>query len=108
MAGFYFSSWYGLWAPKGTPNNVIGKLNSAVVDALADPFVRSRLGDLAQEISPPDQQTPAALRAYHKAEIEKWWPIIKAANIMGRMNPRALKIGVTFSESNQRYEGGTS
>jgi tripartite-type tricarboxylate transporter receptor subunit TctC len=69
LAGLYFSQWYGLWAPKGTPNNVIGKLNNAVVDALADPLVRSGLADLAQGIFPSDQQTPAALRAYHKAEI---------------------------------------
>jgi len=81
--GFYLSQWYGLWAPKGTPNNVVGKLNSAVVEALADSAVRSRLFDLGQEIFPREQQTPEALHAFQKAEIQKWWPIIKAANIKG-------------------------
>lgn len=83
LAGFYFSQWFGLWAPRGTPNSVIDKLNSAVVAALADPTVRSRLADLGQEIFPPDHQTPEALGAFHKAEIGKWWPIIKDANIKG-------------------------
>jgi tripartite-type tricarboxylate transporter receptor subunit TctC len=81
LPGFYVSNWQAIWAPKGTPKNVIAKLNAAVVDALADPAVRSRLAVLGQEIFPREQQTPEALRAYHKAEIEKWWPIIKAANI---------------------------
>ncbi|MDB5903719.1 MAG: hypothetical protein JWM26_2597 [Betaproteobacteria bacterium] len=81
LAGFYFSRWHGLWLPKGTPKDVVGKLNGAVVTALADPAVRSRLEGLGQEIYPREQQTPAALQAYHKAEIDKWWPIIKAANI---------------------------
>jgi len=78
---FYFSRWHALWAPKGTPKDVIAKLNTAVAGALADPAVRSRLADLGQEIFPREQQTPEALGAYHKAEIEKWWPIIKAAGI---------------------------
>jgi tripartite-type tricarboxylate transporter receptor subunit TctC len=81
LPGFYVSNWQAIWAPKGTPKNVIARLNAAVVDALAVPAVRSRLADLGQEIFPREQQTPEALRAYHKAEIEKWWPIIKAANI---------------------------
>ena len=81
LPGFYFSRWHALWAPKGTPKDVIAKLNTAVAGALADPAVRSRLTDLAQEIFPRDQQTPEALGAYQKAEIEKWWPIIKAAGI---------------------------
>jgi tripartite-type tricarboxylate transporter receptor subunit TctC len=81
LAGFYFSRWHGLWLPKGTPKDVVGKLNGAVVTALADPAVRSRLEGLGQEIYPREQQTAAALQAYHKAEIDKWWPIIKAANI---------------------------
>jgi tripartite-type tricarboxylate transporter receptor subunit TctC len=83
LAGFYFSSWAGLWAPKGTPKNVIVKLNAAVVETLADSNVRARLLDLGPEDFPRDQQTPESLRAFQKAEIEKWWPIIKAANIKG-------------------------
>ena len=78
---FDVSAWHGLWAPKGTPKNIIAKLNTAAIDALAVPTVRARLADLGQEIFPPDQQTPAALGAFQKAEIEKWWPIIKAAGI---------------------------
>ena len=79
----YSPFWHGLWAPKGTPADVIAKLNAAVVEALADPAVHARLADLGQEIFPREQQTPQALGAFHKAEIEKWWPIIKAANIKG-------------------------
>jgi len=82
-AGFYTSFWFGLWVPKGTPSSVVNKLNAAVVDTLADPTVRARLGDLGSVIPPREQQTPEALAALHKAEIEKWWPIIKAANIKG-------------------------
>jgi tripartite-type tricarboxylate transporter receptor subunit TctC len=81
LPGLYVSSWQALWVPKGTPKNVITKLNSAVVDALADPLVRQRLSDLGQEIPPIEQQTPEALGARQQAEIEKWWPIIKAAGI---------------------------
>jgi len=81
LPGFYASLWHGLWVPKRTPPTIITKLNSAVVDALADPGVRARLADLGQEIFPRDQQTPEALRAFQKAEIEKWWPIIKEAGI---------------------------
>jgi tripartite-type tricarboxylate transporter receptor subunit TctC len=79
--GMYISFWHGLWVQKGTPRDVIIKLNGAVVDTLADPTVRQRFTDLGQVIATREQQTPAALGAYHKAEIEKWWPIIKAANI---------------------------
>jgi tripartite-type tricarboxylate transporter receptor subunit TctC len=81
VPGLHMPFWHGLWAPKGTPKDVIATLNGAVVDALADPAVRQRLTDLGHEIAPREQQSPAALAAYHKAEIEKWWPIIKAANI---------------------------
>jgi tripartite-type tricarboxylate transporter receptor subunit TctC len=81
LPGFYFSRWHALWAPKGTPKDVIAKLNAALVGALADPAVLSRLADLGQEIFPREQQTPEALANYHKAEIDKWWPIIKAAGI---------------------------
>jgi tripartite-type tricarboxylate transporter receptor subunit TctC len=83
LPGFDISLWQGLWLPKGTPKNIIAKLNAAVVDALADPTVRARLADLGEEIFPRDRQTPEALGAFQKAEIEKWWPIIKAANIKG-------------------------
>lgn len=81
MPGFYFYFWHAMWAPKGTPAAIIKKLNAAAVASLADPAVRKRLTDLAQEIYPPDQQTPEALHAFQKSEIEKWWPIIKAAGI---------------------------
>jgi tripartite-type tricarboxylate transporter receptor subunit TctC len=83
VPGLYVSFWHGLWAPKGTPKNAIAKLNGAVVDALADPTVRQRFADQGQEIPPRDQQTPEALYAYQKADIEKWWPMIKAAGIKG-------------------------
>ena len=83
LPGFYVTLWLGLWAPKATPKDVIAKLNSAVVSALADPAVRTRLSDLGMEIFPRDQQTPEAFAAFQKAEIEKWWPIIKAAGIKG-------------------------
>jgi tripartite-type tricarboxylate transporter receptor subunit TctC len=81
LPGFYVENWQGFFAPKGTPMTVIAKLNAAVVDALADPAVRAQLTDLGQEIFPRDQQTPEALAAMHRAGIEKWWPIIKAAGI---------------------------
>ncbi len=81
VPGIYVSFWHGLWVPKGAPTDVVAKLSGAVVKALADPVVRQRFADQGQEIPPRDQQTPAALAAYHKADIEKWWPIIKAANI---------------------------
>jgi tripartite-type tricarboxylate transporter receptor subunit TctC len=81
VPGLHFPFWHGMWAPKGTPKEVIARLNSAVVDALADPGVRQRFDELGHEIVPREQQTPQALAAFHKAEIAKWWPIIKAANI---------------------------
>lgn len=81
LPNFYMAVWHGIWAPKGTPKDVIAKLDSAIVESLADPAVRKRLADLGQEIPPREQQTPEGLGAYHKAEIEKWWPVIKAAGI---------------------------
>jgi tripartite-type tricarboxylate transporter receptor subunit TctC len=79
--GVYISTWYGMWVPKDTPQEVIRKLTAAAMDALADPAVRARLIGLGQEIPSREQQTAEALAAHHKAEIEKWWPLIKAANI---------------------------
>jgi tripartite-type tricarboxylate transporter receptor subunit TctC len=81
LPGFNVSQWTALWAPNGTPKDIIAKLNKAVVEALADSNVIARLADLGQHIPPREQQTPEALRAYQKAEIEKWWPIVKAAGI---------------------------
>ncbi len=81
MPGYYFYFWHAMWAPKGTPKPIIAKLDAAVMAALKDPETRQRLTDLAQEIYPPEQQTPEGLHAFQKAEIEKWWPIIKAAGI---------------------------
>jgi tripartite-type tricarboxylate transporter receptor subunit TctC len=81
LPGLYISVWYGIWAPRGTPRDIVGKLNAAIVAALTDTAVRQRLADLGQEIPPREQQTPEALGTLHKAEIEKWWPIVKAAGI---------------------------
>jgi tripartite-type tricarboxylate transporter receptor subunit TctC len=81
LPGLYIPFWHGLFVPAGTPRDVIGKVNAAAVAALADPALRQRLVDMGQEIPPREQQTPAALGAFQKAEIEKWWPIIRAANV---------------------------
>jgi tripartite-type tricarboxylate transporter receptor subunit TctC len=81
LPGFYMAVWHGIWAPKATPKPVVEKLNAAIREALADAEVRKRLADLGQEIPPPEQQTPEALRAHHKAEIDKWWPVIRKAGI---------------------------
>jgi tripartite-type tricarboxylate transporter receptor subunit TctC len=81
VPGVALSLWHGLWAPKGTPKDVVARLNAAVVTALADPAVQKRFADLGQELPPREQQTPEGFAAYHKAEIEKWWPIIKGAGI---------------------------
>jgi tripartite-type tricarboxylate transporter receptor subunit TctC len=83
LPGFYLSIWYALWSAKGTPRDIIAKLNAGTVNTLTDPTVRQRIADLGLEIPPLEQQTPVALGALQKAEIEKWWPIIKAANIQG-------------------------
>jgi tripartite-type tricarboxylate transporter receptor subunit TctC len=81
LPGFYFSAWHGLWVPKGTPAAVVATLNAAARVALADPSLRERLAGLGQDIPPNEQQVPAALAAQQKAEIAKWAPVIKAANI---------------------------
>ena len=81
LPGFYMSVWNALWVPKGTPKEIITKLNLAAMDAMVDPMVRKRFDDMGLDIPALDLQTPEALGAFHKAEVEKWWPIIKAANI---------------------------
>ncbi len=79
--GLYVAYWHAMWAPKGTPKEIVAKLNAAVVQALADPKVKERLAGVGQDIWPREQQTPEALAAYHKAETEKWWPIVKATGL---------------------------
>jgi len=81
VPGVHFPFWHGMWAPKGVPADALAKLSAAVVAALADPAARKRFTDLGHEVAPREQQTPEGLAAYHKAETDKWWPIIKAANI---------------------------
>ena len=81
LPGFHYSSWHAIWVPKGTPESAVAKLNSALLAVLADTTTQRRLADVGQEIFPPEQRTPMALHALQKAEIEKWWPMIKAAGI---------------------------
>ena len=81
LPGFHMSLWSGLWAPKGTPKDIIAKLNAAALDALKDPATRKQLENLGLQMPPADQSTPEALGVWQKAEIAKWWPIIKAANV---------------------------
>jgi tripartite-type tricarboxylate transporter receptor subunit TctC len=81
VKGLYMSGWFGFWAPKGTPKDVLAKLNAATADALADPALQKRFSDLGLDVAPREQQTPEGLAAFQKAEIEKWWPIIKSAGI---------------------------
>jgi tripartite-type tricarboxylate transporter receptor subunit TctC len=83
LPGFYVSIWQGIWAPKQTPPHIIAKLNAAVITALASPRLHRRFDEIVQEVPPQDQQSPEALGALQKAEIAKWWPIIKAAGIKG-------------------------
>jgi tripartite-type tricarboxylate transporter receptor subunit TctC len=83
LPGFFASLWYGLWVPKGTPKDIVAKLNATMTQLLADPSVKQRFADLGIQITPLDQQSPEALRAFQKAEAERWWPIIKAANLKG-------------------------
>ncbi len=81
IPGLYASGWFGLFAPRGTPKEVIARLNAAMVQALADPAVAARLADLGLDMATREQQSPEGLAAFHRGEIEKWWPIIKAAGI---------------------------
>jgi tripartite-type tricarboxylate transporter receptor subunit TctC len=81
VPGLYMSGWFGFWAPKGTPKDVIARLNAATVEALADPALQKRFTELGLDVAPREQQTPEGLAAFQKAEIDKWWPIIKAAGI---------------------------
>ncbi len=81
LPGLHLTPWHSLWVPKGTPKDVVTRLNAAAMDALADPAVQKRLGDVGQDIVPRDRQTPEALALYYKSETDKWWPIIKAAGI---------------------------
>jgi tripartite-type tricarboxylate transporter receptor subunit TctC len=81
LPGFHMTLWSALWAPKGTPKDVIARLNTAAVTAMADPAVQKRLNDLGLEVPAREQQTPQALGVWHKAEIDKWWPIVKKAGI---------------------------
>ena len=81
VQGLYMSGWFGFWAPKGTPKDIIAKLNAATVEALADPAIQKRFSDLGLDVVPRAQQTPEGLAAFQKAEIDKWWPIIKSSGI---------------------------
>jgi tripartite-type tricarboxylate transporter receptor subunit TctC len=81
VPGLYMSGWFGFWAPKGTPKDIIAKLNAATVEALADPAVQKRFVEFGLDVAPREQQTPEGLAAFQKTEIDKWWPIIKSAGI---------------------------
>jgi len=81
VPGLYMSGWFGFWAPKGTPKDVIGTLNKAMREVLADPTTKAKFSELGLDVAQPAQQTPEGLAAFQKAEIEKWWPIIKGAGI---------------------------
>jgi tripartite-type tricarboxylate transporter receptor subunit TctC len=81
LPGFFASLWYGLWVPNATPKDIIAKLNATMTQVLADPKVKQRFEELGIQITPLQQQSPDALRAFQKAETERWWPIIKASGI---------------------------
>jgi len=81
VPGLYVSTWHGFWAPKGTPEGIVARLNAAALAAMADPAVRKRIADLGMDLPPAEMKTPAAFAAFHKAEVEKWHPIVKAAGI---------------------------
>ena len=99
--GLYYSTWHGIWAPKGTPADIVARINAAAMAAMADPATRKRIADLGMDIPPPEQQTPAAFAAFHKAEVEKWYPIVKAAGRQGgvsagRVSMKALSLFVAL------------
>jgi tripartite-type tricarboxylate transporter receptor subunit TctC len=81
VPGLHIASWFALFAPKGTPKDIIATLNAEARGLLADPVTRQRFAELGQDVPTPDEQTPEALAALQQAEIAKWWPIIKAAGI---------------------------
>ncbi|MGH6739658.1 MAG: tripartite tricarboxylate transporter substrate-binding protein, partial [Bradyrhizobium sp.] len=81
LPNFHMTLWSGLWVPKGTRKEVIEKLNKAALDALADPQVKKQLENLGLQMPPADKSTPEALGDWQKAEIAKWWPVIKAAHV---------------------------
>jgi tripartite-type tricarboxylate transporter receptor subunit TctC len=83
VPGLYMSGWFGFWAPKGTPKDVVAKLNGAMMQVLADPTTKAKFGELGLDVAPKDLQTPEGLAKFQQAEIDKWWPIIKSANIKG-------------------------
>jgi len=83
LPGLHLPFWQAVWAPKGTPQEIVTRLNAIIVEALNEPAMRQRLTDLGQDVFPRAQQTPEALAAFHKAEIDKWWPIIRQAGIKG-------------------------
>jgi tripartite-type tricarboxylate transporter receptor subunit TctC len=86
VPGLYMSGWFGFWAPKGTPKDIIAKLNAATSEALADPAVKARFTELGLDVAPRELQTPDGLAKFQKAEMEKWWPIIKASGIGAQPN----------------------
>ena len=81
IPGLYAAGWFGLFGPKGMPKQVVARINAAMVEALADPALKARFSDLGLDVASRELQAPEGLAAFHKAEIDKWWPIIKAAGI---------------------------
>jgi tripartite-type tricarboxylate transporter receptor subunit TctC len=81
VPGFYMFGWFGFWAPKGTPKEIVATLNKAMTQVLADPAVKAKFSELGLDVASREQQTPEGLAAFQKAEIEKWWPIIRAAGV---------------------------